>query len=107
MGPLGAGRTRHITKKGRTITLTRDNATSVTLLGFFSLWNAEQIDGTVLRQGDARIDIFADLGDYPVPPRDPDLITTGDSAPAYTVIFANPVYEGEQLIGWTIAARGE
>ena len=101
---FAAIRQRHITQKGRQATLRRGSSTTANVIAFFSNWAPDEIDGTVLRQGDVRIELLADLGEYPVPPRNPDRIVT--DVAAYTILFANPVYEGPTLIGWTLAARG-
>lgn len=106
IGPFEGARTRHINRKGRTISLSRPGEeVSVGLLGFFNIWTAEEMVGTDLRQGDVRVDVLASqLTGYPNPPRNPDLITA--DGVAYTVLFCNPIYEAEKLIGYTMAARG-
>lgn len=96
-------RTRHITRKGRQVTLKR-GAQTASVLAFFNTWRPDDL-APPLRQGDVRIDLLADVAPLTAPLHDPDLILTQDGA-AYSVVFCNPVYEANTLIGWTIAGRG-
>lgn len=87
---------------GREVTYKRGNDTA-TIKAFFNIWNPDDL-APPLRQGDVQIDILDSLGTIELPPRNPDLILT--NVAAYSVVFANPVYEGDVLIGWVIAGRG-
>jgi hypothetical protein len=96
-------RIRHIQSKGRPVTLKRGVTTTAPFMAFFNTWSEQQMAGTVLRQGDVRIELLTDIG-VPAPPRDPDLIID-PAGVAYTILFANPIYDGPLLIGWCCAAR--
>jgi hypothetical protein len=101
-GVFQAIRQRHITSMGRTVTYKRGEDTA-SIKAFFDVWNPDDL-APPLRQGDVRIDILDSLGAIDLPPRNPDLILTPNAA--YSVVFANPVYEADTLIGWVIAGRG-
>lgn len=105
MGPLGAARERLTARFGRPLTLRR-GAASAGCTGVLTRFAPDELVGT-LRQGDARVELLAsDLAaaGFPVPPRNPDELRT--AANSWTVLFANPVYEGADLIGWSLAVRG-
>lgn len=96
-------RQRHITRKGRNVTIKRADQTA-SIIAFFNIWAPDDL-APPLRQGDVRIDILADIAPLTTPPRNPDIILAADGT-AWSVLFANPVYEANTLIGWTIAGRG-
>lgn len=106
MAALGASRARLLARFGRPVTLKRGTAEAA-CLGTVTRYAPDEIAGTTLRQGDAHVEILAsDLtaAEYPVPPRNPDSLIT--AANHWTVLFANPVHDGADLIGWTLAVRG-
>ena len=109
MGVHGTNRRAILRERGRPMTMRRAIGTSgvtVTLLGFARAFSPGELTGGV-QQGDLRIETLADEitgAAWPAPPRNPDRVTMDNRT--WTVQGAWPVYEGAELIGWTIWARG-
>lgn len=107
MGPIGAARASLVTMFGRPLTLRRGAGSPAAVTGVLTRYAPDELAGTNLRQGDARVELLAsDLtaAGFPVPPRNPDELRT--TANSWTVLFASPVYEGAELIGYSLAVRG-
>ena len=106
MGVHLAARRNLLRRFGRPLTLRR-GLVAAECVGYLTRYSPDEIAGTALRQGDAKVQLFAaDLAaaGFPVPPRNPDELRTANNS--WTVLFANPVFEAAELIGWTLAVRG-
>lgn len=111
MGALREARRRALARRGRPMTLRRmvtppGTFVSATVTGFSADYAPDDL-APPLVQGDRRLEILhADLvaAAFPWPPREPDEVFDGDES--FTVIFAAPVWEGTERIGWTLAVRG-
>jgi len=88
------------------MTLRRGAGEPVALVGYLRRYGPDALVGA-LRQGDASVEIMAaplTAAGFEAPPREPDeLRTQGNS---WTVLFAAPIYEGADLIGYTLTVRG-
>jgi len=103
MGALQEARRRALARRGRPMTLRR----LVSPPGTFVSAAVTGLSAAPLVQGDRRLEILhADLlaAGFPWPPREPDEVL--DDGESFTVIFAAPVWEGGERIGWTLAVRG-
>lgn len=109
MGQHLRNRRALLAARGRPMLLRRQAGvviSTVTAIAFARAFNPGEIAGGV-QQGDVRIETLADemaAAAWPVPPKNPDRITMDGRT--YTVIGATGVYEGPQLIGYSIWARG-
>lgn len=100
---LQAARKRLIVRFGQTVVLTRGDVVAMGK-GVLTRYQPDQIVGT-LRQGDARVEVLAaDFAAIAGGPRNPDELAA--DGVSYTVLYANPVREGETVIGWSLVVRG-
>jgi len=104
-GPHGQARARLLAMKGRPVTLRRGDV-AVPLTALLTRYAPDALVGN-LRQGDARCEILAaplaDAG-FDGAPRNPDEIRTANNS--WTVQHAAPIYEGADLIGYSLTLRG-
>ena len=111
MGALREARRRALSRRGRSMTLRRlvsppGTYASAAVTGFSADYAPDDLTPPLV-QGDRRLEILhADLvaAGFPWPPREPDEVLDGGES--FTVIFAAPVWEGTERIGWTLAVRG-
>jgi hypothetical protein len=102
-------RRRALRKKGRTFTLSRPNDASppapLIVLGYLALFRPNQVQPPVT-QGDAQLEILNDeilAAGWPQPGN--GTYATIDGV-AWSVLGANPHYDGPALIGWGLWVRG-